>query len=450
MLKRKIERKLIAWIKKSSKALLLYGARQVGKTYIIRKVLTQQKCEFVEFNLVKNPEIARLLRNVNSIDELVTSLSLFTSEPFIPHKTFIFLDEIQEYPEIITKIKFFVEDGRYKIIMSGSLLGVEIKNLSSAPVGYLESYTMYPLDFMEFTQLFNINESIINLLEKCYINKEIVPDEINQRMLSIFNLYLIVGGMPEAVVAYYKTKNLEDIMSIHMQIVNQYKLDFTKYEEQNKRLKLINTYELIPSELNEKNKRFNIKSLQEGVSFNRTQDNFIWLKKAGVAIPAYNTTEPVFPLIINEKMNLFKLFLSDVGLLTTLFGNATKVKILSQSESINNGALYENVVAQELNSHGYKCYYYNSKKQGEVDFIIEHNSRILPIEVKSGKDYYVHSALNNLIAKYDIDEAIVLANTNVKKNGQIIYLPIYMIMFVEEQRIENMVLPYFDMRDILV
>ena len=443
MLKRKIERKLIAWIKKSSKALLLYGARQVGKTYIIRKVLTQQKCEFVEFNLVKNPEIARLLRNVNSIDELVTSLSLFTSEPFIPHKTFIFLDEIQEYPEIITKIKFFVEDGRYKIIMSGSLLGVEIKNLSSAPVGYLESYTMYPLDFMEFTQLFNINESIINLLEKCYINKEIVPDEINQRMLSIFNLYLIVGGMPEAVVAYYKTKNLEDIMSIHMQIVNQYKLDFTKYEEQNKRLKLINTYELIPSELNEKNKRFNIKSLQEGVSFNRTQDNFIWLKKAGVAIPAYNTTEPVFPLIINEKMNLFKLFLSDVGLLTTLFGNATKVKILSQSESINNGALYENVVAQELNSHGYKCYYYNSKKQGEVDFIIEHNSRILPIEVKSGKDYYVHSALNNLIAKYDIDEAIVLANTNVKKNGQIIYLPIYMIMFVEEQRIENMVLPYF-------
>ena len=149
-------------------------------------------------------------------------------------------------------------------------------------------------------------------------------------------------------------------------------------------------------------------------------------------------------------MNLFKLFLSDVGLLTTLFGNATKVKILSQSESINNGALYENVVAQELNSHGYKCYYYNSKKQGEVDFIIEHNSRILPIEVKSGKDYYVHSALNNLIAKYDIDEAIVLANTNVKKNGQIIYLPIYMIMFVEEQRIENMVLPYFDMRDILV
>ena len=450
MLKRKIERKLIAWIKKSSKALLLYGARQVGKTYIIRKVLTQQKCDFVEFNLVKNPEIARLLRNVNSIDELVTSLSLFTSEPFIPHKTFIFLDEIQEYPEIITKIKFFVEDGRYKIIMSGSLLGVEIKNLSSAPVGYLESYTMYPLDFMEFTQLFNINESIINLLEKCYINKEIVPDEINQRMLSIFNLYLIVGGMPEAVVAYYKTKNLEDIMSIHMQIVNQYKLDFTKYEEQNKRLKLINTYELIPSELNEKNKRFNIKSLQEGVSFNRTQDNFIWLKKAGVAIPTYNTTEPVFPLIINEKMNLFKLFLSDVGLLTTLFGNATKVKILSQSESINNGALYENVVAQELNSHGYKCYYYNSKKQGEVDFIIEHNSRILPIEVKSGKDYYVHSALNNLIAKYDIDEAIVLANTNVKKNGQIIYLPIYMIMFVEEQRIENMVLPYFDMRDILV
>lgn len=450
MLKRKIERKLIAWIKKSSKALLLYGARQVGKTYIIRKVLTQQKCDFVEFNLVKNPEIARLLRNVNSIDELVTSLSLFTSEPFIPHKTFIFLDEIQEYPEIITKIKFFVEDGRYKIIMSGSLLGVEIKNLSSAPVGYLESYTMYPLDFMEFTQLFNINESIINLLEKCYINKEIVPDEINQRMLSIFNLYLIVGGMPEAVVAYYKTKNLEDIMSIHMQIVNQYKLDFTKYEEQNKRLKLINTYELIPSELNEKNKRFNIKSLQEGVSFNRTQDNFIWLKKAGVAIPAYNTTEPVFPLIINEKMNLFKLFLSDVGLLTTLFGNATKVKILSQSESINNGALYENVVAQELNSHGYKCYYYNSKKQGEVDFIIEHNSRILPIEVKSGKDYYVHSALNNLIAKYDIDEAIVLANTNIKKNGQIIYLPIYMIMFVEEQRIENMVLPYFDMRDILV
>lgn len=435
MLQRKIEKNIRKWIKESKKALLIDGARQVGKTFIIRKVLKDEGCHYIEFNLLNTPEIARLLENSESVDDMVTNLSLFTRQPFIKGETFIFFDEIQEFKELTTKIKFWVDEGSFRYIFSGSLLGVELRNIKSSPVGYLRTFTMYPLDFEEFLQIYNFTEDLKSSLYKSFINKIPVNEEIHKRMLNIFKMYLIVGGMPSAVDKFQETKNLFDVIEEHEDIILQYKKDFTRYETDDKKLLLTRIYDLIPAELNASNKRFNFSDIKKGLRYERSENGFIWLESAGVALPTYNVSAPTLPLLLNEKSSLFKLFLSDVGLLTSLYGKATKVQLLSNNIDINNGAIFENVVAQELKAHGFNLYYYNSKKYGELDFVIEYNGKVLPIEVKSGKSYQRHSALNNImeISNYCIQEAFVFSNYNVEVKDNLVFYPVYMIMFIQEE-----------------
>lgn len=438
MLKRKIEEKIYEWIRNDERALLLYGVRQAGKTYIIRHCLESEGCSYVEFNLIREPDIVAILKNATDVDDLILKLSLYSDKKIIPGETFLFFDEIQKYKEIVTKIKFLVEDKRYRYILSGSLLGVEIVNLKSAPVGYLKSLQMYPLDFEEFLQLFEISDAAFEALKKAYRKKEAVDEIIHKKMLQLFHLYLIIGGMPAAVEKYRQTENIDAVMDEHEAILQQYKLDFTQYEAENKKLLLTNIYELIPAELNEQNKRFKITDIEKNLRFEKMNDSFTWLWKAGVALPVFNVTEPKIPLLLNQKSTLFKLFLSDVGMLTTLYGKALKLKIVNQEKDINKGAVYENIAAQELTAHGYNCYYYNNKKFGELDFVIEHDGEVLPIEVKSGKDYKKHSALAQVMQNenYHLNEAVVFSNSNVERNGKITYLPIYMLMFLEETEIE--------------
>ncbi len=438
MLRRKIERDIINWLKNENKALLIDGARQVGKTYIIRKVLKENNYSYNEFNLLKTPEIIKLLKNSENVDDLVTNLSLFAENPFKKGKTVIFFDEIQEFKELATKIKFWVDEGSFKFIFSGSLLGVELKGIKSAPVGYLKTITMYPMDFEEFLQIYNFTDELRESLYVSFAERKTVNEEVHNRMMKIFNTYLNVGGMPSAVKRFSKTKSLEDVMSEHEDIVVQYKNDFTRYEKEDKKPYLTQIYDLIPAELNSQTKRFNFADLKKGLRYERSEENFVWLASAGVALPAYNVTEPTVPLLLNEKSSLFKLFLSDVGMLTTLYGRATKRQILSNDQNINYGAIYENAVAQELKAHGFKIYYFNSKKTGELDFVIEYNGKIMPIEVKSGKDYNRHSALNNVlnIDNYSVNEAFVLSNFNVSIADKITYYPIYMIMFIQNDDIE--------------
>lgn len=438
MLKRKIEADIMRWIKGSKKALLVYGVRQAGKTFIIRACLKAANCDFIEFNLIRQPELVDILAGATGIDDLILKLSLYSDQKIIPGKTFFFFDEIQRYKEIVTKIKFLVEDQRFRYILSGSLLGVEIVNLRSAPVGYLQTLTMYPLDFEEFLQVFNVGEPLLHTLRNAFTAKTPVDDVIHRKLMEIFHLYLIIGGMPAAVETYRTTGNIDDVMEEHRAIIEQYKLDFTQYEVEDRKLLLSHIYELIPAELNEKNKRFILADLKKGLRYDRVESSFTWLWKAGVALGVFNTTEPTVPLLLNEKSNLFKLFLSDVGLLTTLYGKACKLKIISKEEDLNKGAVYENVVAQELHAHGYPLYYYNSKKKGELDFVIEHAGQVLPIEVKSGKDYEKHSALDNVMAvdAYGLQEAYVFTNDNVKVDGKLTYFPIYMVMFLREDAIE--------------
>ncbi len=446
MLYRKIESVISSWITDDKRALLIDGARQVGKTFTIRKVLKVQNCEYIEFNLLENPSIINLLSKSETVDEMITSLSLFTDKQFHKGKTFIFFDEIQEFKELATKIKFWVDEGSFRYVLSGSLLGVALKNIKSAPVGYLKTITMYPLDFEEFLQLYNFNDDLKKLLYRSFVDKIPLNDSVHTQMLKIFNMYLIVGGMPAAVEKFKESKNLEDVMNIHEDIIAQYKKDFTHYEVEDKRPYLTKIYDLIPAELNSHNKRFNFADIKKGLQYSRSENNFVWLAESGVALPVYNVVEPTIPLMLNEKSSLFKLFLSDVGMLTTMYGRTTKIKLLSDNEDINNGALYENVIAQELKAHNFNLYFYNSKKYGEIDFIIEHKGKVLPIEVKSGKNYMRHSALNNVmeILNYSIEEAYVLSNYNVEKKGKLTYYPIYMIMFIEEKA----VFPVVDFTDL--
>lgn len=438
MLKRKIEKDIEKWLDNSEKALLVYGVRQAGKTFIIRECLKRNECEYIEFNLINQPELVEILRDSTGIDDLIIKLSLYSEKKIIPGKTIFFFDEIQRYKEIVTKIKFLVEDKRFRYILSGSLLGVEIVNLKSAPVGYLQTLNMYPMDFEEFLQIFNVDENIINNLRNCFLTKTKVDEIIHNKIMEMFNLYLIIGGMPAAVERYRNTENIDEVMEEHRAIIEQYKLDFTQYEEENRKLIITHIYELIPAELNEKNKRFMIADINKSLRYERISDSFVWLWKSGVTLGVFNTTEPTIPLMLNEKSALFKLFISDVGLLTTIYGKSCKLKIVNKEGDINKGAVFENVVAQELHAHGYPLYYYNSKKFGEIDFIVEQNGKSLPIEVKSGKAYNKHSALNNLMnaKEYGIEEAFIFTNDNVKIDGKLNYLPMYMVMFLRDEPIE--------------
>ena len=437
MLKRKVEKDICKWIETSKKALLVYGVRQAGKTFVIKKCLEACGAEYVAFNLIEQPELVPIIETAIDMDELVMKLSLFSKKELIPGKSIIFLDEIQKCKEIVTRIKFLVEDGRFRFVLSGSLLGVELMNIKSAPVGYLESLTVYPLDFEEFLQVFSVPEQVVEQLKESFEKRIPVDETVHERMMYIFKVYLLIGGMPAAVDKYQSTGNIDDVIREHRAIIEMYKLDFTQYEVENRRLMITGIYDLIPAELNEKNKRFKIKDIDKDLRSERVSDSFVWLEKAGVAIPVYNATEPMLPLKLNSKSTLFKLFMSDVGLLTTLYGKTTKLAILNNEADINRGSMYENVVAQELHAHGLELYYYNSKKQGELDFVIEYRNHVLPIEVKSGKGYDRHSALRNVmgIENYGLKEALVFYNGNVQNKNGYVYCPVYMVMFLQPEQI---------------
>lgn len=434
MINRKSETKIKKWIQDSKKALLVSGARQVGKTYSIRRCLDELRCNYLEINLIEQPELVPVIQSSMSVEDLIINLSTATNYSFTKGETILFIDEIQEAKDVVTRIKFWVDEGSFRYILSGSLLGVELQNLRSAPVGYLEEIKMFPLDFEEFLLASKVKPEVISHLRDSFNNEISVSDLIHNKMLEHFRRYLIVGGMPEAVKEYVNSGDINKVTEIQLNIIEMYKKDFTKYEAEDKKLMIISIYDLLPSQLLKQNRRFNYSDIKKGLRFERVESSFLWLVSAGVAIPTYNATKPRISLNQNKKSSLVKLYSSDVGLLTSSYGNALRTKILIDDDKVNLGGIYENAVAQELNSHGLQTYFYNSHKNGELDFLIEKAASLIPIEVKSGKDYYVHSALTKTIAnkEYEVKKAYVLSNYNVKKEGKIVYLPVYMSMFISD------------------
>ena len=431
VLKRKVYSTLKNWFDSNSKkGLLLTGARQIGKTYIIREFLKQNSKNYVEFNLFENDLAKEAFESSKTADDFLLKLSSLTKKTLIKNKTIIFIDEVQFAKEIVTKIKFLIEEGSYKYIFSGSLLGVELKHINSIPVGYMDIVEMYPMDFEEFAIANNVSERILSYIKECYLNKKEVEPIIHEQMLRLFNLYVVIGGFPEAVVQYINTNNIQKVNDVHETIDKGYRMDISKYDQEHSLL-IKDIYDLIPSELNHTNKRFILKNLNEKARFYQYEESFVWLIDSNVGLFTYNIDNPVYPLLASKERTLFKLFLCDVGLLTyKLFGDSA-IKLLNNNKDVNYGALYEAVIAQELKAKNIPLYYYNNKKNGEVDFIIENNDSIIPIEVKSGKDYKRHIALDNLLSNdgYNIKEGYTLSNGNLQVNGKRIYLPIYMIMF---------------------
>ena len=431
----------------NKRALLVTGARQVGKTFTIRKVGKACFEHFVEVNFVERPEALKLFEEAEGTQDLLLRLSAFTNRKLVPGKTLIFFDEVQECKEMVTAVKFLVEEGSYKYVMSGSLLGVELNDLRSVPVGYLGEMEMYPLDLEEFANALGISDDVIAHLRECFEQRKPVDAFIHGRMLDLVRHYLLIGGMPAVVQKYLDTNNLKSVLEQQRGIIRTYKRDITKYDAGHK-LQIEEIYDLIPAELNAKNKRFTLKELGEKARYARYEGGLLWLNDAGVAIPTYNVEEPKVPLLLNKQRNLFKLFLNDVGLLAAMYGDNIQLRLLSGDNYINYGAVYENFVAQELNAHGFAnghgLYYFNSKKQGELDFVIEYNGAVLPIEVKSGKNYERHRALSNVVKneQYAVNQAFVFCQDNVSVREKAVYLPIYMLMFLDQPKLDDLIVKF--------
>lgn len=420
-----------------NKVLIVTGARQVGKSYIIRHVCKKRFKNYIEIDLHEDKLGNKLFENVTTINDFYLAISSgFGHKLGDSDDTLVFLDEIQEYPNLLSLFKFLKQDNKYQYVASGSLLGVTLSKTSQIPIGSIKIMKMEQLNFIEFLLANGFNHDAINQIRDSFLQEKSLNEGIHNRMLNLFKDYLIIGGMPDAVKTYLETKNLYAVREIHQDIFDLYMMDASKYDLENK-LKIERIYKMIPSIMGNIKKRIVVKNIEDkkGARYNHYVDEFDYLINSGIATEVKAISNPTFPLLQSTSKNLLKLYLNDVGLLSSiLFRNNIKA-IKDDNKSINLGALYETMVANELKSKGYSLYYYDNKKRGEVDFLIDNfdNLTIVPIEIKSGKDYQIHSALNNMIKSNEIStkKAYVFSNNrevNIKNN--IVYMPIYYISFL--------------------
>lgn len=439
MLYRKIESTIKSHLLSDSKKILLVdGVKQTGKTYIIRYVGKQLFEHFIELNMVEDSLSNQLFANTKTIEDFYLQVSMLAGDRMKEKdRTLIFIDEIQEYPHLLTLLKFLSQDDRFTYIASGSLLGVTLSQATSIPMGSIRKIRMFPLDFEEFLYANGMNEFTISIMRKKFEQMESLEETMHDKMMDYFRKYLLVGGLPDAVNAYLSEKNIQTVREVQSEIHEYYATDASKYDNSRK-LNIRRIYDTIPSNMENKKKRVIVKDIEhkKGKVFKDYQDEFEYLISAGIASHVQAISNPVFPLIESSGKNLLKLYLNDVGILTgMLYGNNIRA-ILDDVKSINLGSVYETVVASELIAHGYQLYYYDNRSKGEVDYLIDdyESLSVVPIEVKSGKDYAIHSALNTFVFNedYHIQKAYVLSNERVvKTKGKIIYLPIYHIMFFQ-------------------
>lgn len=439
MLYRKMEALIEAHLTSDSqKILLIDGARQVGKTYLIRYVGQKLFENFIEINLVEDSLGDQLFAETRTVEDLYLQISMLAGERMKQKEnTLIFLDEIQAYPHLLTLLKFLSQDGKFTFIASGSLLGVTLSQTTSIPMGSIRKVRMFPLDFEEFLYANGMSRMAVSAMRKKFEKREALDEATHNKMMDFFRKYLLVGGLPDAVNSYLSDHNIQLVREIQREIHDYYAADASKYDEE-KKLKIRRIYDLIPSNMENKKKRVVAKRIEGkmGKCFGDYQDEFDYLVSAGIALNVRAISTPVFPLLESSGKNLLKLYLNDVGILTgLLYGNNIRA-VLSDQTSVNLGSVYESVVASELIAHGYQLFYYDNRTKGEVDYLIDDYESLsaVPIEVKSGKDYTVHSALNTFVQNedYPIKKAFVVSNERkVTTQGKVTYLPIYDIMFFQ-------------------
>lgn len=441
MLYRKIASHIEAFLTSNSDSMLLIdGARQVGKTYIIRIVGKKLFRNFVEINMEADKLGRRLFAEVRTTDDFYFALGVFAGGKLKDKtNTLVFIDEIQAYDYLLTLVKFLVSEGRYTYIASGSQLGVTLKNTQSVPVGSISIEHMYPMDFEEFLIANDVGSVALESMRNLFRNNQPLPEQLHLNMLDHFRKYLLVGGLPRAVESFLENRNVVKFRKIQKDVHDMYAVDASKYEEEHgRRLMVRRIFEMIPSNLENRKKRVVAKDIEnkEWKRYDDYADEFEYLISAGVALEVRAVSKPSYPLSANIGKNLLKLYLNDVGILSGIYFKNNIHAIMSDEAGINLGAVYETVVAQELNAHGYRLTYYDNKKHGEVDYLIDDPDSLsnIPIEVKSGKDYRVHSALDNMLstAEYNIKKAYVLSNErNVFTSKGITYMPVYYVMFFD-------------------
>ena len=440
MLYRKITSYIEDYLKSDNdKILILEGARQIGKSFSIREVGTRLYPNYVEINFVEDDEGEQLFKNIHKKEDFYLTLSMVAGDKLSNRDdTLVFLDEIQHYPQYLTMLKFLRDDNRYRYIASGSLLGIALQDTTSIPVGSIIIKDMFQLDFEEFLIANGFGTDAIAMLRQAYENKESLTEERHNHVMDLFRRYLLVGGLPDAVNTYLDTHNIVKVREVQDGIRSLYASDASKYEkEHNKKLLIRRIYEMIPSQMENK-KRVVAQNIRgkKGDRFDQYKEEFEYLISSGISLAVNAISNPHFPLSESLQKNLLKLYLNDVGLLTGLLYRNNIRPVLDDICSINLGSVYENVVAQELRAHGHKLFYYDNRKQGEVDYLIDDHTAMsaYPVEVKSGKDYTVHSALNNLLKNpdYNILAATVISNERkIYQDGKVTYMPVYFVMFME-------------------
>lgn len=443
MLYRKIAKRIEEYLSShSNRMLLIEGARQIGKSYIINHVGSKMFPNYIEINMEKDKLGDRIFAEAKTTKDFYMALSVFAGDKMKERSnTLVFIDEIQAYDHLLTLVKFLMEEGKFTYIASGSQLGVTLKNTQSLPIGSLDIQHMYPLDFEEFLYANGVGHLAVESIRESFNKKESLQETIHQKIMDLFKKYLLVGGLPKAVKTFVQTHNVAEFRSVQNEAHQLYGVDASKYEEENnKKLKIRRIYDMIPSSLENKKKRIVIKDI-ENKDWKRSDDyleEFDYLICSGVALEVKAISTPTYPLIENSGKNLLKLYLNDVGILSGIYYKNNIKAVMTDVNSINLGAVYETVVAQELKAHGYDLYYYDNKKNGEVDFIIDDvdNLSNIPIEVKSGKDYKIHSALDKFMSNkdYNIKKAYVFSNEpEVYTENNITYLPIYYVMFLKNE-----------------
>lgn len=442
MLKRKIEPFLENFLlDEPRKILLINGARQIGKSYIIRYVGRKLFKHFVEINLKADQEGDGIFAMVKSKEDFYLQLGAIAGNNLGDKEdTLVFLDEIQSYPHLMTMLKFLNEDGRYRYVASGSQLGVALSQTPSVPIGSVAVQQMYPLDFEEFLWAMGCGNDAIAAMKQKFLAREGLNDSMHNYILQQFKIYLLVGGMPDAVNKFIESRNMVQVRSIQRDIHMLYKIDASQYDDSRK-LVIRKIYDMIPSNMENKKKRIVVKNIENSSSHKQFSDyaeEFEYLTHSGVALAVQAISNPTFPLIESESKNLLKLYMNDVGLLTGILYGTNINAVLKDVRSVNLGAVYESVIAQEFHAHGYSLHYYDNKQKGEIDYLLDDykSLSVLPVEIKSGKDYTVHSALDKFLAtpEYHIKEAVVLSNEQrVYRKDGILYLPIYYCMFFDNK-----------------
>ena len=452
MLYRKITKRIEEYLQSDSdRMLLIDGARQIGKSYIIRHVGEKLFPNYIEINMEEDKLGDRIFAEARTTKDFYMALSVVAGDKMKDREnTLVFIDEIQAYDHLLTLVKFLMKERRFTYIASGSLLGVTLKNTQSVPIGSLDIQHMYPMDFEEFLYANGVGKVAVESMKENFNNQQPLSDAMHNKMMDLFKKYLLVGGLPKAVEIFVESRNVIEFRSIQKEVCDLYGVDASKYEEEhNKKLKIRRIFNMIPSNLENKKKRIVITEI-ENKKWKRADDyldEFDYLISSGITLEVKATSTPAYPLAENSGKNLLKLYLNDVGILSGIFYRNNIKAVMSDIKSINLGSVYETVVAQELKAHGYDLYYYDNKKNGEVDFLIDDADSLsnIPIEVKSGKDYTVHSALDKFISNkdYNIRKAYVLSNEqNVFIKDGITYIPVYYVMFFKN--ISNVVEEFLD------